>query len=219
MHEFCFENNIRSSTLLDFSKTGDYSQKVQLHNYSIVVYGTDTIILTGGSLTSVNEKIKFCIASKGIPQGWVKPEKLLAYKRTKLPNLVLKRYNHSSFISGNFLFVVFGKLSENTYHSNKAEYLDLSDPDSEFKEVEIMNNVNSKYGPLNKFEDTMFFGWEPESKCEKIYFFGGQNNPAGNSYLYYMDIKWGKSKENKHYPEKLEIVLVLDEISQSPINF
>jgi len=88
MREISFDSTDLSSVLLDFGNLdGDYSKSVLLLNFSLIVYGSDTLIITGGSHAMVNERIKFCIASKGYPPGWVRPEKDLAFKRTKLPDL------------------------------------------------------------------------------------------------------------------------------------
>lgn len=66
MKEISFEVEDLSYVLLDFGNLdGDYPKSVLLLNFSLIVYGSDTLILTGGSHSMVNERIKFCIASKG----------------------------------------------------------------------------------------------------------------------------------------------------------
>ena len=49
MREISFNSTDLSSVLLDFGNLdGDYSKSVLLLNFSLIVYGSDTLIITGG---------------------------------------------------------------------------------------------------------------------------------------------------------------------------
>ncbi|TNV82589.1 hypothetical protein FGO68_gene4358 [Halteria grandinella] len=218
VYEYNVEQEEPLVDLLDIKDKKQFKCTTNLFDASFCTYKSNQIVITGGSRSQKANDIviinRVHNLIKDVPvKGKIQANNLEGELK-KLPKLKTDRYSHSSFIIGDWLFVIFGLQSMDIYNET-VEFIKLTDTKKGFTSLPLQ-------GESSKVCHTMLFQHNGE-----VFFFGGKrqqtrkeekavkNQSERHSILKKLKIDWCPLTKK---PTRIEVQRVQNEIKE-PVKF